>query len=461
MTGFDPRAFKGRKAAVLGLGKSGLACAMLLAKKGFTVIGSDIRPSSELKESLGRLPSKISLAGGSHGRGLARCGFAVKSPGIKPDAPALADLRARGVPVFSEIEVALAFSKSDNVAAVTGTNGKTTTSVLLWSVFKKGLPTGKKALLCGNVGTPASDAAPGAKKGDWLVVEASSYQLEDSRRFCPKISVFLNVAPDHLDHHAGMDAYLRAKAKIFMEQSRADFCVLNADDPAVVKLARPCRAQKLFFGLNPGPGLSAWTGRGKIWVKFGKSKAAPAALTPPKLPGEHNLQNAMAAALAARAAGLKLSAVAAAFKAFRGVEHRIEDAGTFKGIRCVNDSKATNVDSTLMALKSFPDAQSRLLLILGGRGKGSPYHPLRPLVEAKVKAILTIGEAAAKIESDLGDLRPLFPCGTLETAVKTAFQIGSPGDVLLLSPACASFDQFKDFEDRGRQFKDLTRRLGR
>jgi len=457
VTGFDPRAFKGKKAAVLGLGKSGLSCAKLLAKKGFAVVGSDIRPLNELKQSLGRLPSKISVAGG--GRGFAPCAFAVKSPGIKPGAPALADLKARGVPVFSELEVALAFFKSDNVAAVTGTNGKTTTSVLLWSVFKKGLPSGKKAVLCGNVGTPVSEAAPAAKKGDWLVVEASSYQLEDSRRFHPKISVFLNVAPDHLDHHAGMDAYLRAKAKIFMEQSRENFCVLNADDPAVVKLARPCRAQKLYFGMNPGPGLSAWTGRGKIWVKFGK--AAPAALTPPKLPGEHNLQNAMAAALAARAAGLKLSAVAAAFKAFKGVEHRIEDAGTFKGIRCVNDSKATNVDSTLVALKSFPDAENRLLLILGGRGKGSPYRPLRPLVETRVKAILTIGEAAAKIESDLGDLKPLFPCGTLETAVKTAFQIGSPGDVLLLSPACASFDQFKDFEDRGRQFKDLTRRLGR
>ncbi len=459
MTGFDPRVFKGKKAAVLGMGKSGLSCAKLLAKKGFSVAGSDLRPLGELKKSLGRLPGEISLVGGGHARGLAGCRFAIKSPGLKPDAPVLVDLKSRGMPVFSELEVALAFSKSENMAAVTGTNGKTTTATLLRDLLQKGLPRGKKAILCGNVGTPACDAAPDAKKGDWIVLEASSYQLEDSRFFRPRISVLLNITPDHLDHHGSMDAYLRAKAKVFMEQRREDFCVLNADDAAVVKLARPCRAQKLFFGMNPGPGLSAWAAKGKIWIKWGK--AAPAVLAAPNLPGEHNLQNAMAAALAARAAGVKLSAIASAIKAFKGVEHRIEDAGTFRGIRCVNDSKATNVDSTLVALKSFPEGEPRLLLILGGRGKGSPYKPLRPHIEAKVKAIFTIGEAAAAVENELGDLKPLFPCGDLETAVKTAFQIGSAGDVLLLSPACASFDQFRDFEDRGQQFKEAVRRLGR
>ncbi len=450
---FDPKKFKKGKAGVLGLGKSGVACAKLLAAKGFSVLASDTRPAKELREKLPRLPSKVSWEGGGHSDRLLKCAFVVKSPGISPSLEIFAKLKAKGVPVFSELEVGLAYSKAKEIVAVTGTNGKTTTTELVSEVFRKAR---RKVLTCGNIGAPVSEVAPKAKAKDVLVLEASSYQLEDSDSFRPTAAAVLNVTADHLDHHGGMDAYIAAKAKIFRQQTGEGCCVFNADDPIAMKMSRDCRARRLYFG-HKGPHTHAWFEDGKIRVRLPGSKKE-VALTPPTLPGEHNVQNAMAAALVALCRGVKPAAVQAAFKAFKGVEHRIEEVGVVQGLRCVNDSKATNVDSTMVALRSFAQVQDGILLILGGLHKGSPYTPLRPLVERSVKGILTIGSAARKVEEDLGGLKPIFPCGDLATAVDTAFRIGSKGDVLLLSPACASFDQFRDFEDRGRRFKELVRK---
>ena len=453
---FEPKGFRRKLAGVLGLGKSGVSVARLLARNGFRALGSDARPRAELKKALKGLPAKVKWEGGGHSDRLLKCSFVVKSPGIKPDLPILEKLAEKGVPVFSELEVALAYSKAKGVVAITGTNGKSTTTQLVWEIFKAGLPRGRKAVLGGNIGIPISTSAPAAKATDVIVVEASSYQLEDSAHFEPRAAAILNITADHLDHHGSMEAYVAAKAKVFREQGPGDACVFNADDPLVYKLSRECPAERLYFGTK-GPHVHAWEEGGKLRFRLPRWKKE-AALTPPKLPGRHNIENALAAGLLAFARGIKPAAVQKVFRAFKGVEHRIEDCGAARGIRCVNDSKATNVDSTLVALKAFePLGQKNLLLILGGLHKGSPYAPLKPWIEKTVKGILTIGTAARRIEEDLSGLVPIFPCGDLATAVDTALRIGTKGDVLLLSPACASFDQFRDFEDRGRQFKALTR----
>jgi UDP-N-acetylmuramoylalanine--D-glutamate ligase len=454
-TAFDPKSFRRKFAGVLGMGKSGQAAARLLAKKGFRVLGSDARARGELKKAVKGLPAAVKLEGGGHSDRLLRCAFVVKSPGLKPGLPILQKLAEKRIPVFSELELALAFSKAKGVVAITGTNGKSTTTQLAWEIFKAGLPRGRKALLGGNIGIPISTSAPAAKASDVLIVEASSYQLEDSAHFEPRAAAILNITADHLDHHGTMAAYVAAKAKVFREQGPGDACVFNADDPLVYKLSRECPSQKLYFGTKAAH-VHAWEEDGKLHFRLPAWKKT-IALAPPKLPGRHNLENAMAAGLLGFARGLKAPAVQKAFKAFKGVEHRIEDCGLARGVRCVNDSKATNVDSTLVALKALEPAGKRVLLILGGLHKGSPYAPLKPWIEKTVKGILTIGSAARRIEEDLSGLVPIFPCGDLATAVDAALRVAEKGDVLLLSPACASFDQFRDFEDRGRQFKALIK----
>jgi UDP-N-acetylmuramoylalanine--D-glutamate ligase len=451
---FDPKSFRKRSAGVLGMGKSGQSVARLLAKKGFRVLGSDSRSRSELKTSVKGLPAKVTLEGGGHSDRLLACSFVVKSPGLKPDLPILKKLADKKIPVYSELEIALAFSKAKGVVAVTGTNGKSTTTALTWEIFKAGLPRGRKAVLGGNIGVPVSAVAPAAKATDVLVVECSSYQLEDSAHFEPRAAAVLNVTADHLDHHGTMEAYLAAKAKVFREQGPGDACVFNADDPIVYKMSRECPSERLYFG-SKAPHVHAWEEGGKLVFELPRWKK-PVKLVPPKLPGRHNVENALAAGLLGFARGLKPAAVQKAFKAFKGVEHRIEDCGVARGVRCVNDSKATNVDSTLVALKAFEPAGKRLMLVLGGLHKGFSYAPLKPWIEKTVKGIFTIGSAARRIDEDLSGLVPIFPCGDLATAVDTALRVAEKGDVLLLSPACASFDQFRDFEDRGRQFKALV-----
>ncbi|MFA6004142.1 MAG: UDP-N-acetylmuramoyl-L-alanine--D-glutamate ligase [Elusimicrobiota bacterium] len=454
-TAFDPKAYRGQTACVLGLGRSGQAAARLLKRKGFKVFGSDRRPRPELRSALGRLAGAISWEGGKHSDRILRSGFVVKSPGLPSRAHILEKLRASGIPVFSELETALAFCPSPDLVAISGTNGKTTTTALTAEIFRRGLPRGRQLHLAGNIGTPLSETVLRIQAKDIIVLEASSYQLEDSRSFHPRAAALLNITADHVDHHGSMQAYIEAKARIFRQQRGADFCVFNAEDPLVLKLSRRCRCRRLYFG-RKGAYSHAWMEGGKIRVKLPGAKET--AFAPPALPGSHNLENAMAAVLLGMGWGLQPRAIQKALRAFPGVPHRLEEAGRASGIRCVNDSKATNVDSTMVALRTFP--RKNVLLILGGLHKGSPYKPLRPLVESSVKGILTIGSAAAKIEEDLSGIVPILPCGDLQTAFHTALQIGAPGDSLLLSPACASFDQFRDSEDRGEQFKALVEAAG-
>ncbi|WP_428897351.1 UDP-N-acetylmuramoylalanine--D-glutamate ligase [Parelusimicrobium proximum] len=449
---FDVKKFKGKKGAVLGFGLTGLAAAEMLHDKKFKLLVSDDKyRGMPLKE----YPFSIEL--GEHTDEIMRCGFVVKSPGISPKAPILKKIRNKKIPVFSEMEVALSFLPRDcKVFAVTGTNGKTTTTLLLSKILqeyakKEGL--GRKIFTLGNIGSPVSAEIKNIKRGDWLVIEVSSYQLEDSTYFKPDTAIVLNVTPDHIDHHGSFKKYAEAKAKIFNFQTKGDVAIINAGDSYCAKMIKKIKAKVLSFATTPDKEVRSHVFFDGDEMVFSTGER----IRPPALPGVHNVENAMAAALAALQAGVKSAVISAAFKKFKGVEHRLEPVLEYKGIKCINDSKATNIDSTIVALKAL-DTDRKIWLILGGTDKGSPYDVLVPHLIKYCKQVLTIGAAAGKIKTDIGDMFPVRHCGDIETAVKYALKKGVKGDVLLLSPACASFDQFKNYEERGKYFKKICRK---
>ena len=453
---FIPEKFKDKKALVIGAGKSGAACANLLAAKGFEVLLTEGKKAEEVKEKLKGLARSVEVETGGHSRKAFSCGFAVKSPGMSSSNPLITALKKNKIPVFSEIEIALAFSKAGKLLAVTGTNGKTTTTMLLGGIMNAAMRPGARALVCGNVGIPAAEAAPKARPRDAVVMEVSSYQLEDSSHLKPYAACVLNITPDHLDHHGSMAAYVKAKEKVFKFQDPAGCCVFNYEDAWCRRLAGTCPSKVLFFSSRrPGRKLAAWTAGGKLFFRTG---SAVTAVKPPDLPGAHNLENAMCAGLMALHCGVKPAVIKKAFAAFRGVEHRIEPAGEVRGVSFVNDSKATNVDSTVVAIKAL-GREKNIWLILGGLDKGNPYAPLLPLIRKSVKAVLTIGAAAPKIEKELAGGCPVITSATMERACRAILETAVPGDIALFSPACASFDQFRDFEDRGRKFKAFVRTL--
>jgi UDP-N-acetylmuramoylalanine--D-glutamate ligase len=453
---FIPENYKGKKALVIGAGRSGIACANLLAANGLKVLLTEEKKAEAVKEKLKGLSSSVEVETGGHGKTVFSCAFAVKSPGMSHSNPLIAALKKKKIPLFSEIEIAMAYSLAGKLLAVTGTNGKTTTTILLGELMNAALRPGARALVCGNVGIPAAEAAPKARPRDAVVMEVSSYQLEDSHYLKPDAACLLNITPDHLDHHGSMAAYVKAKEKIFRSQDPSGCCVFNYEDALCRSLAKTCPSKVLFFSSRrSGAKLSAWTAGGKLFFRTGK---AVLAVKPPDVPGAHNLENAMCAGLMALNCGAKPAVIKKVFAAFRGVEHRIEPAGKVRGVSFINDSKGTNVDSTVVALKAL-GLKKNVWLILGGLDKGNPYAPLLPLIRKSVKAVLTIGAAAPKIEKELAGACPVISSVTMERACRAILETASPGDIGLFSPACASFDQFKDFEDRGRKFKAFVRTL--
>ncbi len=452
---FNYTDFLGQKACVLGSGKSGRAVAELLAAYGMDVLISDANPNPQLTPSL-----HIEVETGGHTPHVFTCGFFVKSPGILPNSHVLQAAKAQNIPIFSELEVALSFlPKNVRVFAVTGTNGKTTTTALLGEILKQRAAQenkGQQVWVCGNIGCPVSQCVRQVQPGDVVVIEVSSYQLEDSTYFKPNIACLLNVTPDHLDHHGSMANYIKSKERIFLEQGEEDVAILNAADALCAQLSERIHSQVFAFSAQP-----------KHWIKtdvfFDGDEiifSQGARLTPPNLKGIHNIENSMAAALMAMADGVDSEDIQTVFNQFKPIEHRIEPAGEIKGITYINDSKATNLDSTITALKSFEKGRN-IWLILGGRDKGASYEVLLPYLQEHCKRVLSIGESMDKIERELKGQFPITRCDTLEKAVAYAAAQASVGDVVLLSPACASFDQFKDYEERGKVFKDLVRKLQR
>lgn len=439
---------KGADVLVIGMAKSGLASIGVLREKGARVTASDSKALDELPgvaETLERFgaafaPQRDSLI---EGRDLV-----VVSPGVPFDLAMLLEARRRGIPVIGDVELASWFLKGP-VIGITGANGKTTTTALVGHILTE---CGVSCQVGGNIGTSPAAMIPTSREDQWNVLELSSFQLEAACSFHAKIGTALNVTPDHLDRHHTFEAYAAAKGRLFETQQAGDFAVLNADDPTCVAYAALTKGEAVWFRLKGSVPRGAWLQDGRIL--FDGEPVMEAAEIP--LKGMHNVENVMAGVAMARLAGAGLPGIAAAVKTFPGVEHRIEYTRTLDGVEYYNDSKATNVDATLKAIDSFPGG---LWIILGGKDKGSDYHPLIEPLRRKAKGVLLVGAAAEKIANHLGGAVPVEHAGTIERALDIAHSRAEAGDVVLLAPACASFDQFNSYEHRGRVFKDLVRRL--
>jgi UDP-N-acetylmuramoylalanine--D-glutamate ligase len=444
---FDPARLS--RAFVLGLGLSGGAAARLLAGRGVEVVACDRRPAGELElAGLVDVPGVELVTGGEPAALPARIDAVVTSPGIALDHPLLAAARAGGIPVIAEVELAFAWLDG-TVVAITGSNGKSTTTAMTGHLLAAA---GFAVEVCGNIGVPLASVVEGPP-GRIFVVELSSFQLETVDRFRPRAAALLNLSPDHLDRHGDLAGYLAAKRRIFANQGAGDVAVLNADEPEIA--ATPVAARRRLFSratavedgcsLDGGIVVERAPG-GPDLVLFGAADVP--------LPGPHNLENAMAAALLARAVGAPADGLAAAFATFRGLPHRLERVGERAGVVFYDDSKGTNVAATARSLEGFADGAVHV--VLGGRNKGADFRFLREVVARKVRRAYLIGESAAELERALAGSAELERAGTLEAAVASAAGRARPGEVVVLSPACASFDQFRDYRDRGRTFQRLV-----
>jgi UDP-N-acetylmuramoylalanine--D-glutamate ligase len=424
---------------VVGLARSGAAAARLLRDRGQEVLVTDTAAAPKLA---GEVPDGVEIHAGTDGVALLeRVRAVVKSPGVPAPAPVIATARERGIPVLGELELAWR-CVPNAVIAVTGTNGKTTTAELLGHLHRTA---GEPVAVAGNVGTAYSSLAGAIAHDAVVVCEASSFQLEDTSAFAPECAVLLNLDSDHLDRHGSIAAYHAAKLRIFANQGNDDVAV--APDGLGVEDLGGC-ARRVCFGDTPDDELSLRNGT--LW--WDREPLLPAAEL--GLRGPHNLRNAMAAAAAVLARGMDLDAVREGLRTFRGVPHRLEEVATVGGVLYVNDSKATNVMSALVALASF---EQPIHAIMGGQGKGEDYAPLRDPVAARCAAVYVIGAEAEPLGAALDGAAPIHRCGDLEHAVAAASAAARPGEVVLLAPACTSYDQFADFEERGQEFRRLVR----
>ena len=445
---------KDKRVLVVGLGKSGVASALFLKSRGAKVTVSDAKPEAELRdEILLLLEHGIAVETGGHGdRTFRGQDLIVVSPGVPFDAPQLVQARQLGEKVIGEIELAAQFLAGP-IVAITGANGKTTTTSLAGEI----IAAGKFATLVGgNIGTPAISFVDQAGPATWTVLEVSSFQLETIVEFRPKIAVILNITPDHLDRHKTFDNYVNAKARVFENQSAEDFTVLNADDPTTVALSSRTRAQLIWFSRHKEVEKGAFVRAAHIYFCDGDGERAIMPLAEVPLKGAHNLENVLAGVSIGILVGCQPEQIRQAVRNFQAVEHRLEFVAKVAGVDYYNDSKATNVDATIKALESFP---ANIHLILGGKDKGSDYSVLNELLRQRVKRVYTIGAAAAKIESQIRGAVEIAHAETLENAVRRASDHAVAGDVIVLAPACSSFDQFQSYEHRGRVFKEIVHSL--
>ncbi len=442
-----------KRVLVVGLGKSGVASALFLKEHGARVTVSDTKSGDELRNEIPvLLDHGITVETGGHGeRTFKGQDLIVVSPGIPVDAPPLQQARSLGEPVIGEIELAAQFLPGPTIA-ITGSNGKTTTTTLASEIMiAGGLPT----LVGGNIGTPAISLASRATPETVIVLEVSSFQLETIQTFHPKIAVVLNVTPDHLDRHRTLEVYVNAKARIFENQRGDDFAILNADDPICVEMAGRTKASVFWFSRQKEVKQGAWVRDGSIVFRQGEQQQEIMLASQIPLKGSHNLENVLAAICAGALMKCPPAKVREAVQNFKAVEHRLEFVAAIRGVDFYNDSKATNVDATIKAIESFP---ANIHLILGGKDKGSDYSVLNNLLKQRVKRVYTIGAAAGKIESQIKNVEVVH-AETLDNALRKASAVAQPGDIVLLAPACASFDQFKNYEERGRAFKEIVKAL--
>jgi len=443
----------GKKVLVIGLARTGVATSLFCARHGALVTAVDTRPESEVVEAAAKLrAAEIFLQlGGYSEKNLDGQDLVIPSPGVPADSTILKAARANSILVWSEIELADRFLNG-RLVGITGSNGKTTTTSLIEHILKN---SGFSTLLAGNIGTPLIDVVEQTTDQTITVAELSSFQLELIETFRPNISVFLNLTPDHLDRHGSMDAYAAAKARIFEKQTAGDFAILNADDPASTPYA-PTKPKVFWLSRKQRVAQGAFLRGEEIIFRHDGEEEVILKQSEIPLPGAHNLENVLAAVAAARLAGAPPNGIAKAIRSFAGVEHRLEFVAEHNGVRYYNDSKATNVDATLKALDALP---GRILIILGGKDKDSDYTVLQTPLREKAILALLIGAAADKIEKQIAGSVAIERAGTIQRAVEIASRAAQPGDIVVLAPACASFDQFENYEHRGRVFKQLVGQL--
>ncbi len=457
----------GRPVTVVGLARSGVCAANLLVCLGAVVTVTDRKKSQELQAYLDKLNPAVRLALGSHPPELfERASLIIVSPGVPLGIAPLKPASGKGIPVIGELELAYQVIKQNaedgkpgtDFFAITGTNGKSTTTALLYEVFKN---SGFSTAVGGNTGDAltgvlfdTSSCAVRIPPVQSVVTEVSSFQLEAIREFRPKGAAILNITPDHLDRYASMEDYFEAKCRVFLNQRAGDFLVLNADDPETAEALKRVSGPEVFFFSRKKEVAGAYFKGGSICFNLpGVPSAFSLQPSTFKIKGVHNIENAMAAAAMALLAGCSADAMADTLESFTGLEHRLEFVRELDGVRYINDSKGTNVGAVMKSLESFREP---VILIAGGRDKDSDFTELGPLVKDRVKALVLIGEARDKIRKALGDVKETFMADDLQDAITRARDIASPGDVVLLSPACASFDMFRDFEDRGGKFKEAV-----
>jgi UDP-N-acetylmuramoylalanine--D-glutamate ligase len=443
----------GKRVVVAGAGRSGKAAAQLLSSRGADVTLSDTDAAAiDRVTDLSRLGIRVE-AGAHRPETFRAADLVVLSPGVPSNEPAIAAARDAGVPVIGEVEMASRWL-SGRVVAITGTKGKSTTTSLAAEMLQEG---GIPMTAGGNLGVALSQQVALSRPDVVHVVEVSSFQLESTDTFHPWIAVLLNLSPDHLDRHGTFGAYAAAKARIFRNQTAADWAVVNADDPAAVDLARDGAARRFDFALD-APLHNGVTVDGDVIVERRDGRTRPvmprAAV---RVSGRHLLADVLAASAVGLVAGVPVSAIERAVTRFRGLEHALEDVGERDGVRFVNDSKATNVIAARRSIESFEEG---VVVIMGGRYKGGAFDDLADVVKGRVAAIVAIGEAADRIAAALGDIVRVVRASTMDEAVDRGFSLAPRGGVVLLAPACSSFDMFTDYADRGRRFKEAVRGLG-
>lgn len=444
---------EGKRVLVVGLARTGTVVSIFCAAYGAHVTAIDDKPETELAATAEKLRAAgVTLEfAASPPELFVNQDLIILSPGVPAKLPNLELARKRNIPVWSEIELAWRLLRG-KLVAITGSNGKTTTTALTAHILQAAkIP----VLVGGNIGTPLLSRVEASSDSTVTVAEVSSFQLETVDAFRPDVGVLLNLTPDHIDRHGSFEEYARAKQNLFKNMIDRDAAVLNADDPQVAQRG-PAHGQMFWFSRQKRLAAGTFLRGEQILFRRDGSESVLMRRTDIPLRGEHNLENVLAASTAAILAGAPTDAVESAVRSFPGVEHRLEFVADIGGVSFYNDSKATNVDATLKAIEAFPGS---LFVILGGKDKGSPYEPLREPLRQKAKLALLIGAAAGKIAAELEGSVATQHAGTLERAVTVALEHAQPGDTVLLAPACASFDQYENFEQRGRQFKEIVARL--
>ncbi|MFH0732217.1 MAG: UDP-N-acetylmuramoyl-L-alanine--D-glutamate ligase [Candidatus Omnitrophota bacterium] len=444
---------KDKKITVIGLGESGRAAALLLKVKGAVVYATDSASSAEVLKAAAELRSLgINVETGAHTRQfLTDSQFVVISPGVPPGSLVVKWAKEEKIDIIGEIELASWFCKG-KIVAVTGTNGKSTTVTLIAQILKDA---GKKAILCGNVGNAFCNEINKIDKGSFVVLEVSSFQLEYIKTFKPFISVILNISQNHFDRHKDLDEYFAAKRKIYQNQTKDDYCLLNYDDKFLKAINKKEIPANLYYFSRRGKTKGAYEQNDKLYLNTATASLI-SSIKDFKLKQPHNIENFLAASLCAFLCGVSPDAIKDTITGFEGLEHRAKVVATINGVSFIDDSKATTVESTCAALRSI---NASVVLIAGGRNKGSDFSLARDEIGKKVKALILIGEARHEIKNAFSDFPDIREAATMDDAVNIAAKIAKQGEAVLLSPMCASFDMFKDYKHRGEVFKQAVQRL--